>query len=157
MKKIIIISIGNLKEKYWRDAQDEYLKRLGKYAQISNLELKESKITNENSTQAIISDEQSKILAKIKQTDFVIALSIQAQPSSSEKLSKQLGMAIDSSFDRIIFVIGGSHGLGEDVKQRANYQLAFGPLTLPHQLARIVLLEQTFRAFKIIKNERYHK
>jgi 23S rRNA (pseudouridine1915-N3)-methyltransferase len=157
MKQILIISIGNLKENYWKSAQDEYLKRLSKYANVTNLELKESKITDENAVQAIIDEEESRILQKIKKTDFVIPLSIQAKPSSSEEFAAKLGMAIDSAFDRIVFVIGGSHGLGQQVKQRANFQLAFGPLTLPHQLARIVLFEQTFRAFKILRNEKYHK
>ena len=147
---IKIICVGKIKEKYFTDAIAEYKKRLGKYTSYDIIELPDY---NYDISKTIY-EEGKNILSKINDRDFVVAMEISGNKMSSLELSK----FIDSNISKnITFVIGGSYGLSSDVLKRANYKLSFSELTFPHQLFRVMLFEQIYRAFKIINNESYHK
>ena len=147
---IKIICVGKIKEKYFIDAIAEYKKRLGKYTPFDVIELPDY---NYDISKTIY-EEGKNILSKINDRDFVVAMEISGNKMSSLELSK----FIDSNISKnITFIIGGSYGLSSDVLKRANYKLSFSELTFPHQLFRVMLFEQIYRAFKIINNESYHK
>jgi len=143
---IKIICVGKIKEKYLRDAVDDYMKRISKYHKLSIIELDDSNIILES----------EKILKNIDDKDYVVTLDIEGNMLSSTQLSEK----IDKQFivnSNIVFVIGGSYGLDKKIKERSNYSLSFSKLTFPHQLFRVILLEQIYRCFKILNNETYHK
>jgi len=159
MLRINIICVGKFKEKYWEAASAEYMKRLGAYCNVSVTEVREEKLPAHASRadeETVIEREGKSILDKLNAGDFVIALDIGGRELSSEALAAKLA---DISFNAsaVDFIIGGSLGLSPEVKARADLRMSFGPITLPHQLARIVLLEQIYRAFKINAGETYHK
>ena len=159
MLNIRIICVGKFKEKYWEAASAEYMKRLGAYCNVSVIEVKEEKLPAHASRadeENVIIKEGKSILDKIVSGDYVIALDIGGKELSSEDLAAKIAETSFTS-STIDFVIGGSLGLSKDVKSRAALRLSFGRITLPHQLARIVLLEQIYRAFKINAGETYHK
>ena len=159
MLNIRIICVGKFKEKYWEAASAEYMKRLGAYCNVSVIEVKEEKLPAHASRadeENVIIKEGKSILDKIAAGDYVIALDIGGKALSSEDLAAKIAETSFTS-STIDFVIGGSLGLSKDVKSRAALRLSFGRITLPHQLARIVLLEQIYRAFKINAGETYHK
>ena len=159
MLNIRIICVGKFKEKYWEAASAEYMKRLGAYCNVSVIEVKEEKLPAHASRadeENVIIKEGKSILDKIAAGDYVIALDIGGKELSSEDLAAKIA-EISFTSSTIDFVIGGSLGLSKEVKTRAALRLSFGRITLPHQLARIVLLEQTYRAFKINAGETYHK
>lgn len=150
---IKIITVGFLKEKYLRDAVEEYSKRIKKYTNLQIIELKDEGILEKNKAILV---EGEKILQNIKEKEYVITLEIEGNSLSSEKFAEK----IDKTFlinSNITFIIGGSYGLSKEVKNRANYSLSFSKMTFPHQLFRIMLLEQIYRSFKINNNESYHK
>ena len=147
---IKIICVGKLKEKYFLDAEKEYLKRLGKYTKLQIIELPDYNYDKEKT----IYEEGKNILSKINDKDYVVTMEINGKQFNSIELSKFIDKNVSSN---IVFVIGGSYGLSEDVLKRSNYSLSFSNLTFPHQLFRILLLEQIYRSFKIINNESYHK
>ena len=154
-----LICMGRLKEKYWRDAASEYEKRLLRYTKFETIELPDLPEPQNSSPaieQQIKEKEGAAILAKIRPDDAVIALCIDGKQLDSVQLSKKLTQIQDGG-KRIVFVIGGSLGLSDAVVARANVKLSFSPMTFPHQLARIMLLEQVYRACKIAAGERYHK
>ena len=154
-----LVCMGRLKEKYWRDAAGEYEKRLSRYTKFETIELPDLPEPANSSPaieQQIKEKEGTAILAKIRPEDTVIALCIDGKQLDSVQLSRKLTQIQDSG-KRIVFVIGGSLGLSEAVVARANVKLSFSPMTFPHQLARIMLLEQVYRACKIAAGERYHK
>lgn len=159
MLGIRIICVGKLKEKYWDAACAEYLKRLGGYCSPSVVEVREARLpANPSSADEsnVIEKEGKDILDKIGQGDYVIALDIGGRELGSEEIASKIAdVSLHSS--KIDFVIGGSLGLSDAVKKRADMRLSFGKITLPHQLARVVLLEQIYRAFKINAGETYHK
>lgn len=154
-----VICIGKLKEKYWEDAIKEYSKRLGGYCTLKIVELKEAKLPK-NASQAdernVIVKEGEAVLGAIKDSDFVVALEVEGKLVSSEDLAREVELAT-FNHSTIDFVIGGSLGLSDAVKKRADIGISMGRITLPHQLARVVLLEQIYRAYKIINKETYHK
>lgn len=155
---IDIIAAGKIKEKYFQDAVNEYSKRLSRFARISVIQVPDEKIPDNASgkvKEQIKEREGRKILSAIK-GGTVAAMCIEGRETSSEALSSflQTSSMRDS---RIVFIIGGSLGLSDEVKKRADIKMSFGPITLPHQLMRVVLLEQIYRGFKIINNENYHK
>ncbi len=154
-----LICMGRLKEKYWRDAAAEYEKRLTRYTKFETIELPDLP-EPANSSPAIEMQIKEKegaaILSKIRPEDTVVALCIDGKQLDSVQLSKKLTQIQDGG-KRVVFVIGGSLGLSEAVVARANVKLSFSPMTFPHQLARIMLLEQVYRACKIAAGERYHK
>lgn len=157
---IKIVCIGKLKEKYWRDAIDEYSKRISRFAKIEIVELKETRISDNPSPaeeEKVKISEGEEILKKIKKDDYCITLEIMGKQLDSVELAgkiKDLGVTGHSD---ICFVIGGSLGLSADVSRRADFKLSFSKMTFPHQMMRVILLEQVYRAFKINANEKYHK
>ena len=154
-----IVCVGKMKEKYWRDAAAEYEKRLTRFLRLETIELPDLP-EPVNSSQAIEAQIRQKegeaILAKLRPDDIVVALCIEGKQLDSVSLSAQLARYADTG-RRVAFVIGGSLGLSPEVVARANMKLSFSPMTFPHQLARIMLLEQVYRACKIGAGERYHK
>ena len=162
---IKIICIGKLKEKYWKDAEAEYLKRLGAYANVSVTELKESRSDDideegESILQALgaVSGKAGKSGAAGRSPhEYVITLEIKGKALTSEGLAEKMaGLALDGKSD-ISFIIGGSNGLSKAVSDRADFRLSFSAMTFPHQMMRVILLEQIYRSFKINRNEKYHK
>jgi 23S rRNA (pseudouridine1915-N3)-methyltransferase len=156
--KIKLIVIGNLKEDYLKKASDEYLKRLSTFAEVEIVELKEVKVLNETSAtvkQAI--DQESKlILSKIKAKEFTILLDIEGEQVDSLKLAKNLQSKINLH-SQLTFIIGGSNGVSLELKNQVNWRWSLSKLTFPHQLTRVLLLEQLYRSFKINSNQPYHK
>ncbi len=154
-----IICVGRLKESWWRDAQAEYVKRLSRFMNLEVVEvqdLPEPARSSQAQQAQIIEEEGRRILAKIRPEDGVVALCIDGKAMDSVAFSQR----VVSEFERgrrVVFVIGGSLGLSAQVRSRADWKLSFSPMTFPHQLARIVLLEQLYRSMKIASNERYHK
>ena len=156
---INIICAGKIKEKYFTAAIAEYSKRMSRFAKFNIIELSDEKIPDNASEkeEAAIKDKEGKaMLSKIKDSDYVIAMCIEGQQLDSVELSQRIER-ISMSASSIVFVIGGSLGLSDEVKKRAQLRLSFGKITLPHQLMRVVLCEQIYRAFKISRNETYHK
>lgn len=147
---ITLICIGSLKEKYWKDAQVEYLKRLTRFAKVNILELPESRTDD-------VHEESSRILSRIPKGSTVIALDIGGKRLSSEGLAEKLSSLALSGKPDVCFVIGGSNGFDDTVRSAADMRLSFSDFTFPHQLMRIILLEQVYRAFKINAGEKYHK
>ena len=155
MIEINVISVGNVKEKYLQELIADYKKRISKYAKIELIELKdESNKINEN---VVKETEGERILSSIKEGFYVILLDLRGQMLDSISLSKKLDEIATYHSSKIAFIIGGSFGVSEDVKKRANYMLSFSKMTFPHQLAKGMLLEQIYRSFKILNNETYHK
>ena len=158
--KIKIVTVGKLKEKYLKDGIAEYTKRISRFAKLEMIELTDEKTPDKASeleNQKILETEGERILSKIGERDFVIVLAIEGKTLSSEELSKQLEQASIKGYSTLTFIIGGSLGLAPVVKNRANLSVSFGRLTLPHQLMRLVLVEQIYRAFTIQKGSPYHK
>ena len=150
---IKIICVGKLKESYWSDACKEYLKRLQKYTSIEIIEVMDEKIDDEK---VALQKEKEKILKVISDKDYIITLEIEGKMLTSTELSEKLDKwRIENS--NITFIIGGSYGMHTEIKARANEKISFSKLTFPHQLFRVLLLEQLFRSFKIQNNEKYHK
>ena len=159
MIKINIIAVGKLKEKYLTDALKEYLKRLTAFAKVEIIEINEYKAKDNPSLgeiEIIKEKEGEAILSKISKSAYVIPMCIEGTQLSSEEFNRKIEdiMQISGEID---FIIGGSFGLSKKVKQRGNLKLSFGKITLPHQLMRVVLCEQIYRAFSIINNSKYHK
>ena len=157
---ISIITVGKLKEKYLKQGIEEYLKRLTTYAKVEMIEVADEKAPEELSGLEMVQVKQKegeRILAKISQDTYVIALAIQGKLASSEELADSLDKLATYGKSKIAFVIGGSLGLSEDVIKRSNEQLSFSRMTFPHQLMRLILVEQIYRAFRINRNEPYHK
>ncbi len=158
--KITIISVGKIKEKYFTDAIAEYTKRLSKYCKLNFVEVKDEK-TKENASSVeedLVKDtEGKKILDKISDSTKVIALAIDGKEYDSIGLAKQIEEYRVSGDSDLTFIIGGSLGLHKSVLERADLELSFSKMTFPHQLMRVILLEQIYRSFRIINNEPYHK
>ena len=149
---IKIICVGKIKEKYYTDAVNEYLKRLSKYTKINLIEVKDEDF-DINKT---LTKEKDSILKYIDDKDYVITMEIEGNELDSISLAKHIDN-IQNNYSNITFIIGGSYGLHDDIKNRSNYKLSFSKLTFPHQLFRVILLEQIYRSFKINNNETYHK
>lgn len=158
--KVKIIAVGKLKEKYLKDGIAEYGKRMSRFAKFEVIELPDEKTPDNASlaqNQQIMEKEGERILAKISDRDYVIVLAIEGKQLPSEEFSKVIADATLRGYSDIVLVIGGSLGLADKVKKRANLRLSFGLLTLPHQLMRLVLSEQIYRAFMIQQGSPYHK
>lgn len=150
---IKIICTGKLKEKYLTEAQEEYLKRLKKYTTIELIELPDSNIDDEK---IALEKEKDQILKNIKPREYLITLEIEGKELSSLELAEKIDKTFITNSD-ITFIIGGSYGIHPSIKEQANFKLSFSKMTFPHQLFRILLLEQLFRSYKILNNEKYHK
>lgn len=158
--KIKVVTVGKLKEKYLKDGIAEYSKRISRFAKFEMIELSDEKTpdkASESENQKILEIEGQRILSKIADRDFVIVLAIEGETFFSEEFSKQLEETSIKGFSTLTFIIGGSLGLSSSVKNRANLSVSFGRLTLPHQLMRLVLVEQIYRAFTIQQGFPYHK
>ena len=150
---IKIICVGKIKEKFYKEAIEEYTKRLSKYTKLQIIEVEDVNLPNES----LIKQKEKELIEKnINDKDYVITLEIEGNELNSIELSKKLEQ-IEQTNPNITFIIGGSYGLDEKIKQRSNYKLSFSKLTFPHQLFRVILLEQIYRAYKIKNNESYHK
>lgn len=158
--KIDIVCVGKLKEKYWVNATGEYTKRLSKYCKIRVIEVPDEK-TPEGASEALEGQIKAKegkaILKHIKDSAHVIALAIEGKQYTSEAFASKIENLGISGSSHIVFVIGGSLGLSDEVMGRANDSISFSKMTFPHQLMRVVLLEQVYRGFRIIRGEPYHK
>lgn len=150
---IKIICVGKIKEKFYKEAIQEYEKRLSKYTKLKIIEVEDINLNNET---LIKQKEAELILKHIENKDYIITMEIEGTELSSIELSKKL-QNIETTNPNIAFIIGGSYGLDEKIKNISNYKLSFSKLTFPHQLFRVILLEQIYRAFKIKNNESYHK
>lgn len=155
-----IITVGKLKEKYLKDGIAEYLKRLKAYAKVEVIEVAEEKEPANSSLadEIMIKDKEGeRILEKVKSGSYLIALAIDGQQLSSEELAKKFDSLALAGKSDVALVIGGSLGLSKEILDKANFKLSFSKMTFPHQLMRLVLMEQIYRAFKINKGEKYHK
>ena len=157
---ITVISLGKLKEKYLRDAIDEYSKRIAAYGKLDIIELNPVRLSDNPSQTEIsnaLSKEAEEIKKKIPGGSYVYALCIEGKELSSEKLAESIKNAFLNGKSNIVFIIGSSFGMSEEIKRLADYRLSFSPMTFPHQLMRVMLLEQVYRAFQINNNGKYHK
>ena len=157
---INVIGVGKIKEKYLKLGIDEFKKRLSKYCKLDIIELDDEKAPEKLSEKEMImvkEKEGKKILSKIKDTSYVSALAIDGKNLSSEELADKMSDLAVRGNSNITFVIGGSLGLSDEVLDRADYKLSFSKMTFPHQLMRLILLEQVYRAYRINNNEPYHK
>ncbi len=158
--KITVLCVGKIKEKFYTQAVAEYSKRLSRYCKLDIIALPDEKTPDNAGEQmniAIKCKEGERILANIKQDDYVIALAIEGKMLDSVELSQHIERLGIEGKSSIVFVIGGSLGLSKEVLDRADYKLSFSKMTFPHQLMRVILLEQVYRAYRIMKNEPYHK
>ena len=158
--KITLLTVGKIKEKYLKDAIAEYSKRLSKYCKLEIIEVADEKTPDNASelvNEQIKNKEGLRILQSIQDNDYVCALAIEGKMFDSVELSQHIEKLGIEGISSIAFVIGGSLGLSADVLNRADYKLSFSKMTFPHQLMRVILLEQIYRAFRIMKNEPYHK
>lgn len=150
---IKIICVGKLKEKYWTEAVNEYLKRLSKYTKIELIELNDSKIDDPT---IALKQEKELILNKLTDKDYIITLEINGKSLTSMELAKKIDK-LTSLHSNLCFIIGGSNGIHEEIRNKSSLSLSFSSLTFPHQLFRVMFLEQLYRAYKINNNESYHK
>lgn len=160
MLTVNIICIGKIKESYWREAIKEYSKRLTAFCKFNIIELDEEKInSNPNDTQikTILSAEGNRIISKLSKNSFVIPMCIEGKMLSSTELSEKISQVPLLGKSSIDFIIGGSWGLSDEVKSKADLKLSMSKMTFPHQMARVVLCEQIYRAFEISTNGKYHK
>ena len=158
--KITLITVGKIKEKYLKDAIAEFSKRLGRYCKLEIVEVADEKTpdhASETVENAIRDKEGERILKYVKEDSYVITLEIRGKMLTSEELSEKVDTLGVQGISHIIFIIGGSIGLGKEVLKRSDYALSFSKMTFPHQLMRVILLEQIYRSYRIINHEPYHK
>lgn len=158
--KITIITVGKIKEKYFTMAIDEYSKRLGRYVKLDIVEVADEKTpdgASDTEERLIRQKEGERILKLLKEDSYVITLEIEGKMLDSVELSEKINQIGVSGKGHITFIIGGSLGLSDEVKSRADFKLSFSKMTFPHQLMRVVLLEQIYRSYRILGNEPYHK
>ncbi len=158
--KISILCVGKVKEKFYRDAIDEFAKRLSRYCKLDIIEVTDEKTpdqASETEVRQIKEKEGERLLKNIKDDAYVIALCIDGKQLDSEELSDKMEKLGISGNSHICFVIGGSLGLADEVIRRADYKLSFSKMTFPHQLMRVILMEQIYRAYRIMNHEPYHK
>lgn len=157
MIKIKIICVGKIKETYLNSGISEYLKRLSGYCNVEIIEVKDEKISNNTSDEKIKEIESTRILEKIDDKDYVILLDLKGKQLSSVELASKMDSLISQGIGNYAFVVGGSLGVSETLQKKADFLISFSRLTFTHQMVRLLLLEQIYRAFKINNNETYHK
>lgn len=155
--KFTVVAVGRLKEKFWADACAEYLKRLQPYAKTAVVELADVDPAKAGGEKAAVEREGASILRSLPERAHVVLLAIDGKQRSSEGIAERIASAGLAGISELAFVVGGSCGVSDAVRARANETLSFGAITLPHNLARVVLLEQLYRACKINRHEPYHK
>ena len=160
MVNIKVICVGKLKEKYHKDEVEEYLKRLSRFAKTSIIEVDEEKLKENASSkdeQNVLLKEGTRLMSQIKDDDFVFLLDLHGEEISSEKFASKMEGILSKGYSNIDFVIGGSLGLSDELRKRANFALKLSPMTFTHQMTRIIILEQIYRSFKINSHQTYHK
>ncbi|MBQ8600078.1 MAG: 23S rRNA (pseudouridine(1915)-N(3))-methyltransferase RlmH [Clostridia bacterium] len=158
--KCTVLCTGSLKEQYWRDAESEYAKRMGRFGGWNTVELPESKLSNNPSDKEIaqaLEKEGDAILKRLSPQAYTVALCVEGKTLSSESLADLLEKIPREGKSELMLVIGSSHGLSPKVKSACNFRLSISPMTFPHQMMRVILAEQFYRAHKINANESYHK
>ncbi len=158
--RITLITVGKIKEKFYVNAIEEYAKRLSRYCKLNIVEVQDEKTPDacsDREEQLIKAKEGARILGAIKDDAYVIALAIEGKMLDSVQLSQKIEKLGIDGISHIVFIIGGSLGLNREVLDRADYKLSFSPMTFPHQLMRVILLEQVYRSYRIISGEPYHK
>ncbi|MGY3783667.1 23S rRNA (pseudouridine(1915)-N(3))-methyltransferase RlmH [Gemella taiwanensis] len=157
--KVTLICVGKVKEKFYRDAIKEYEKRLGAYIKLNTIEISDEKVKVENDSEIALAMEKegNSILSKIKDNQYVITLEILGKNLSSEEFASKIDNLMLTSKSDVVLVIGGSYGLSDSVKKRSDFALSFSRMTFPHQMMRVILLEQVYRAYRIITGASYHK
>lgn len=150
---IKLITVGTIKEKYLKDAIEEYTKRIKKYTNIELIEVKDEGLVEESKA---ISLEAEKIKKHLSPRDYIVTMEIEGKQLTSEEFAEKLNQ-IQIENSNIVFIIGGSYGLSDEIKQLSKLHLSFSKMTFPHQLFRVLLLEQIYRCYKILNNESYHK
>ena len=157
--KVTLICVGKVKEKFYREAIKEYEKRLGAYIKLNTIEINDEKVKVENDSEIALAMEKegNNILSKIKDTQYVFTLEILGKSISSEQFAAKIDNLMLTGKSDVVLVIGGSYGLSDSVKKRSDYALSFSKMTFPHQMMRVVLLEQVYRAYRIITGASYHK
>ena len=158
--KITVLCVGKIKEKFYTAAVEEYVKRLSRYSKVEIAEVQDEKTVegaSEKEEERVRDIEGRSLLSRISDGAYVIALAIEGESMSSVKLAARLEALAASGASHMVFVIGGSLGLSSEVMKRSDMQLSFSKLTFPHQLMRVILLEQIYRSFRIIRGEPYHK
>ena len=157
--KVTLICVGKVKEKFYRDAIKEYEKRLGAYIKLNTIEISDEKVKVENDSEIALAMEKegNNILSKIKDNQYVITLEILGKSLSSEEFASKIDNLMLTGKSDVTLVIGGSYGLSDSVKKRSDFALSFSRMTFPHQMMRVVLLEQVYRAYRIITGASYHK
>ena len=153
--KLAVIAVGRLKERFWREAEEEYRKRLLPHASLSVEEVRDEPDTGPAAR--VLAAEGARIAERLQERDYVIALDIDGSRLSSELFAKKVAAVAGMGHSRIVFIIGGSRGLAPDVLRRSHLRLSFSDFTFPHQMMRIILLEQVYRAFTIMAGTKYHK
>lgn len=154
---IKIVAVGKIKEQYLKDAINEYEKRLTSYCSFSIIEVKAEEIVDEGLNGKYKRIEAEKILQNISRDAYVITLEIEGKSLSSEKFAEKIEEISNAGYNEVIFIIGGANGLDKSVSERADYKLSFSKMTFTHQMIRLILTEQIYRAFKINNNEKYHR
>lgn len=154
---IKIIALGKIKEKFLKEGVDEFLKRLTPYSSVEVVELTPIEIKDENLTEKVLDEEADKILTLVKPSSFVVTLEIGGKMFSSGEFSAKIEELINGGVSELVFVIGSSCGLSKKVSARADLKMSMSKMTFLHQFARLILVEQIYRAFKIMKGEKYHK
>jgi len=158
--QITIISVGKIKEKFYRDAIDEYSKRLSRYCKLKIIEVDDEKTVegaSEKACRQVMLKEAERISGHVSEDAYIVALAIEGKKYDSVSFAKRINNLGIQGKSHIIFIIGGSLGIDEDLKKRANELISFSDMTFPHQLMRVILTEQIYRAYRIINNEPYHK
>lgn len=157
---IRVLAVGKVKEKYLRQGLEEYAKRLGAYTKLDIEEVKDEptpETASEKEAHAIRTKEGERLLAKVKANDYVYLLDIGGKSLSSENFAREIERRFTYGDSQLVFIIGGSLGVSDAVRKRADFRLSFGAMTFPHQLMRLILLEQIYRAYRINRGEPYHK
>ena len=160
MLTINIICCGKIKESFWNDAIDEYSKRLSKYIKLNIIEISDEKVpdkVNANIINNIKNIEANKMIQKLPKDTYIIALDLNGKQYSSEEFAQKISNYSVNGISSITFIIGGTLGIGDDVMKLVNEKISFSKMTFPHQLMRVIFLEQLYRAFKINNNETYHR
>ena len=155
--KIKVIALGKIKEKYIKSGVDEFLKRLTPYASVNIIEVAPIEIKDESLIPKVLEQEGERVLSCIKPTDYVVTMEITGREFSSEEFASKIEELTNLGTQEVIFIIGSSNGIGKNVSSRANLKMSLSKMTFLHEFARLILVEQIYRAFKIIKGETYHK
>ena len=155
--KIKVIALGKIKEKYIKSGVDEFLKRLTPYASVNIIEVAPIEIKDESLIPKVLEQEGERVLSCIKPTDYVVTMEIMGREFSSEEFASKIEELTNLGTQEVIFIIGSSNGIGKNVSSRANLKMSLSKMTFLHEFARLILVEQIYRAFKIIKGETYHK